>query len=362
MDQDGISLLQSVAYEVMQAGVLHGGRDIRLEELPLPMLGAGQVRLRVRQAGICGSDIHYFKHGYCGRFVPTRPFVLGHEFVATVDAVGHDVVSPSVGERVVVNPARSCGHCEACRSGRGNLCQHVVMLGSASTTPPTDGGFAEYVVVSAHQCYAVSDGMEDSDAAMIEPLSVVLHAINRSRGVGGARVLVLGGGPIGLLAARAARTLGAGLAVVSEPHAGRRQLAAELAADEVIDPVAPDFVGSALELSEGGFDIVLEASGAPAAVKSGFSVVRRGGQIIQIGTVNGNEVALPVNDAMVREIDFLGSFRYADEFAQALRLVTCGRIHFDGLVTATLPLSELPAALTIAADEPNALKVQLTIN
>lgn len=362
MDGNGIGVLQPVACGTMQAGVLHGSRDVRLEVRTRLAPAPGQVRLRVQRAGICGSDIHYFVHGYCGRFVPTRPFVLGHEFVAAVDETGEGVTSPLVGERVVVNPAASCGHCDACRIGRGNLCQHVVMLGSASTTPPTDGAFAEYVVVPARQCYTLPENVSDADAAMIEPLSVVLHAIHRCGGVDGARVLVTGGGPIGLLAARAARSLGAALTTVSEPSAGRRRLAAELAADQALNPMADDFVDAALAASDGGFDIVLEASGAAAAVRSAFAVVRRGGRIVQIGTVGGNDVSLPVNDLMAREIDFIGSFRYVAEFSQALRLIAGGRIHFDGFVTATLPLSKLSMALELASSDAEALKVQLVVD
>ncbi len=185
----------------MYASLLYGGRDVRFEEYRRPVPGPGHVLLRVRRAGICGSDIHYFAHGYCGRFVPTQPFVLGHEFVANVAELGEGVSALGVGERVVVNPAASCGRCAACRSGRGNLCGHVVMLGSASTTPPTDGAFAEYVVVPSHQCYAVPKSMSDEDAAMMEPLSVALHAIARVGSLMGRKVLVSGGGPIGLLTA-----------------------------------------------------------------------------------------------------------------------------------------------------------------
>jgi L-idonate 5-dehydrogenase len=361
MDRNGVGLLQRVAQDVMRAGVLYGSRDVRLEEFPRPKPGIGQVLLRIRRAGICGSDIHYFTHGYCGRFVPTRPFILGHEFVATVAEVGSGVRSPGSGERVVVNPAASCGHCENCRSGRGNLCEHVVMLGSASTTPPTDGGFAEYVVVPAHQCYALPESMSDSDAAMTEPLSVALHAIHRAGGVAGQRVLISGGGPIGLLTARAARALGAALVMVSEPSEVRRRLAKELVADEVADPADAEFVDKAIALSEGGFDAVFEASGAAAAVRGSLDVVRRGGTVVQIGTVGKNDVSLPVNDLMVREISFLGSFRYADEFPDAIRLVAGGRIGFEGIVTSIFPFTELPHALEVAASCPEALKIQIDV-
>lgn len=359
MDRDGVGVLQRVATETMQAGVLHGSRDVRMEEIPRPKVGSGQVLLRVRRAGICGSDIHYYVHGYCGRFVPTRPFVLGHEFVATVEEVGDDDGSLDVGTRVAVNPATSCGHCEPCRAGRANLCGSVVMLGSASTVPPTDGAFAEYVVMPARQCFALPDSMPDADAAMLEPLGVALHAVRRAGPIAGTRVLVSGGGPIGLLTARAAGTLGAARVVVSEPTEGRRRLAIELGADAVLNPAGDDFVNSALAESDGGFDVVFEASGAAAAVRSSIAVTRRGATIVQIGTVSGNDVSLPVNDLMVCELSLLGTFRYANEFSEALRLVANGRITFDGFVTAVLPFDELPLALQCAAGNSDALKVHI---
>jgi 2-desacetyl-2-hydroxyethyl bacteriochlorophyllide A dehydrogenase len=235
------------------------------------------------------------------------------------------------------------------------------MLGSASTTPPTNGAFAEYVVVPAHQCFAIPESMSDSDAAMMEPLSVALHAIHRAGGVAGQRVLVSGGGPIGLLTARVARAFGAALVVVSEPSEIRRRLAAELVADDVTDPTGIGFVDHAIPLSKGGFDVVFEASGAAAAVRSSFDVVRRGGTVVQIGTVGTNDVSLPVNDLMVREINLLGSFRYADEFPEAIRLVASRRIGFDGIVTSIFPFSELHQALEVAAGSPEALKVHIDI-
>src|SRR5512138_2365876 len=128
--------------KTMLGAVLHGTKDLRLESCPLPELRAGEVLIRVRQAGICGSDLHYFAYGYCGAFVPTGPFILGHELVGEVAAISGDVRSPTVGARVVVNPARACGLCNYCKNGRGNLCPNTIMLGSASTKPPTHGAFA----------------------------------------------------------------------------------------------------------------------------------------------------------------------------------------------------------------------------
>ena len=185
--------------QTMLAAVLHGAKDLRLEACAQPELRPGMVKLRVRRAGICGSDSHYFEHGCCGAFVPTRPFILGHELAAEVVAVAEDVRAPALGARVTVNPARSCGFCDYCRAGRGNLCRATIMLGSASTTPPTDGAFAESVTVRADQCHLLPPQVDDSLGAMIEPAAVALHALKRAGTVSGKRVLILGGGPIGLL-------------------------------------------------------------------------------------------------------------------------------------------------------------------
>src|ERR1043166_498975 len=138
--------------EKMQAAVLHGAKDLRVEPWGKPELIPGQVLVRVRRAGICGSDLHYYTHGCCGAFMPTRPFILGHELIGDVFAAAEDVQSPKVGSRVVVDPAGHCGACNYCRSGRSNLCPDTVMLGSASTNPPTDGAFAEFVAVRADPC------------------------------------------------------------------------------------------------------------------------------------------------------------------------------------------------------------------
>ena len=344
----------------MLAGVLHGSRDVRVETISPPAPSTGQVLLRVRRVGICGSDVHYFDHGYCGAFVPSRPFILGHELVATVEAIGHDVTWPLVGDRVVVNPATSCGQCEACKSGRGNLCRFVTMLGSASTDPPTDGAFAEFVVTAAHQCHPIPDSVSDGVAAMMEPLSVVLHAIRRSGGVSGARVLVMGGGPIGIITAITARAYGANIVAVCEPVESRRALALSFGADRALDPTGDHF-GDQIRAAGGGYDVVFEASGAAASVKATFDLVRRGGTIVQIGTVGGNLVPMPVNDLMVQEISLVGTFRYANEFPDAIRLVASQRVDLSPLVTNVMLLAEISQALMLASTDKKELKVQLSV-
>ena len=345
----------------MLAGVLHGPTDLRIQEVASPLPQSNEVLLAVRQAGICGSDIHYYQHGYCGAFKPSRPFTLGHELVGSVVSAGDNVDTIKVGQRVVVNPARSCGHCEACESGRRNLCTHVVMLGSASTSPPTDGAFAEFVVVSAGQCHAIPNSMADDIAVMMEPLSVALHAIRRSGGVDGKNLLISGGGPIGLLCLVAARALGANHIVMAEPSEARRRVAMQLGADHALDPTHSDSRPEDLARGNGGCDVVLEASGAAPAVQFALQVVRRGGTIVQIGTIAVETLGLPANDIMARELSLLGAFRYADEFHQAIRLTLSGRLDLRSLITSVFPLSETPHALKHACTGDGVLKVQVNL-
>ena len=347
--------------KTMLAAVLHGAKDIRLEPSARPELSAGMVLLRVRRAGICGTDLHYFEHGYCAAFVPTRPFILGHEFTAEVVAVAEGVDSVKVGARVTANPARSCGFCAYCKAGRPNLCRKIIMLGSASTKPPTDGAFAEFVMVRADQCHSLPTEMDDSLGAMMEPFAVALHAVKRAGAISGKRVLVAGGGPIGLLVVMTARAFGAAPVALSDIVAARRETACRLGADVALDPSAKNLAEQVRDLAGDGFDVVFEASGARPALRQMFDLVRPGGTIVQIGTVGTEDIPLPANLLMNREINFIGSMRYGDVFDEAIRLIAANRIDLRPLLTNVLPLADVGQALHLAADKKQALKVQLDI-
>ena len=345
----------------MKAAVLHGANDIRIQDYRQPELAPGMVLVRNRNVGICGSDLHYYHEGCCGAFVPDRPFVLGHELSGEVAAVGDGIDSLRPRQRVTVNPARNCGFCDYCKSGRVNLCRKTIMLGSASTTPPTDGAFAEFVVVRADQCHPLPDAIDDALGAMMEPFAVALHAVKRAGVVSGKRVLVAGGGAIGLLAAMAARAFGATPIAVSDPVAARRAKALTLAADAALDPAGKDLPRQVRALTGDGFDLVFEASGAPPALRAAFDFVRPGGAIVQIGTLGTADIPLPANLLMVREIAYLGSMRYADVFGEAIRLVASGRVNLQPLLTTVFPIDQCAQALRLAADKSQALKVQIQL-
>jgi 2-desacetyl-2-hydroxyethyl bacteriochlorophyllide A dehydrogenase len=345
----------------MLAAVLHGAKNIRIEPRPVPALSPGMVLLRVRRAGICGSDLHYFAHGYCGGFVPTRPFVLGHELTADVAAVAPDVATIHPGARVAVNPACPCGKCDYCAGGRGNLCPHTIMLGSASTVPPTDGAFAQYVAVRASQCHLLPPEMDDGAGALLEPLAVALHAVKRPGPLAGKRILVTGGGPIGLLVAQVARVFGATLIALSDPLPERRKTALAFGVDAVVDPASQKWPRKIQSLVRDGFDVVFEASGAPAALRQGFEQARRGGTIVQIGTLGAEEMAVPANQIMSRELQWIGSFRYGDIFAEAIELAISGRVKLEPLISAIFPLSETARALEQSLRKEASMKVQVQI-
>jgi L-idonate 5-dehydrogenase len=347
--------------KTMLAAVLHGVKDLRIEERPVPEPGPGKVLLRIRRAGICGTDVHYFEEGRAGNFTMSAPFTLGHEVTGEVVATGPGVTHPPVGQRVVVNPAWQCGQCRECRRGRGNLCRRVVMLGSASTTPPTHGAFSEYLAIGAEQCFPITDAMDDAIAAMMEPFAVALHAMRRAGSVAGKEVLVTGGGPIGLLVAIVARAYGAVTVVLSDPLEERRRMALSVGADHALDPTAATFAADAAAVTRDGFEVLFEASGAPPALKQGLAAVRRGGTVVQIGVFSVPEIPLPINQMMVREIQFVGSFRYGDVWEEAIALVSSGRVNLRPLISRVFPLKEATAALELACAKTGVVKVQLDL-
>lgn len=345
----------------MKAAILYGAKNIRIEDRQEPVLTPGTVLLRNRRVGVCGSDIHYFEHGYCGDFIPDRPFVLGHEICADVVALGEEVNTLRVQQRVTVNPARSCGVCSCCKRGRQNLCQRITMLGSACTVPPTDGAFAEFTLVHKDQCHALPDTMEDGVAALIEPIAVALHAVMRAGTVSGKNVLVTGAGTIGNLLAVIVRAFGGLLVVVSDVIPRRRAKALELGADEVLDPAAGDFIETARGIAKSGFDLIFEASGSSSALRQAFHLISLGGTIVQIGTLGPGEFPLPVNLIMNREINLIGSMRYGSDFDDAIALAISERINFRNFISDVFPVDSVPQAMLLASDRSNSLKVQLEI-
>lgn len=332
----------------MRANILKGIGDVSVQEVPRPQLEPDQVLVRVAAVGVCGSDVHYFHEGRIGSFVVDSPLILGHEASGEIVEVGADVDPARVGERVSIEPQRPCRRCEYCKSGAYNLCTSMEFY----ATPPIDGAFAEFVAIQADFAHRIPETMSLEAAALCEPLSVAIWSNRKAATAPGSRVLVTGAGPVGILTAQVARVFGAAEVVVSDVAEKRREQALRFGATRVVDPLTED-------VAEGGeFDVYIDASGAPAAVRAGILALAPLGRAVLVG-MGPDDVSLPVSRIQSRELLVTGVFRYANTWPLAIELASTGQVDLDGLVTGRFGLDEVESALT-ASTTPEHLKVVVT--
>ncbi len=343
----------------MKAIVAHAAKDLRIEVHPRPEPGPGQVLIRMKTGGICGSDLHYFNHGGFGPITLKQPMVLGHEVAGVIETLGEGVDMLTIGQLVAVSPSRPCGTCEYCREGRPNHCLNMRFYGSAMPFPHIQGAFQEWLVADVAQC-AVADGLTSAEAAMAEPLSVVLHAAKQAGDLLGKKVLVTGCGPIGLLAVLVARAAGAAQIVATDITDFTLDKARELGAD-ITHNVADQ--ANALEVygaQKGHFDVLFECSGVGPVVVSTVPCIRPGGTMVQLGL--GGDMTLPIQAMTAKELTFKGSFRFHAEFFSAVELMRSDRLDVMPLITHTLPLADTVKAFELASDRTKALKIQIEFN
>lgn len=332
------------------AVVIHGAHDLRVEDHPMPQPTPDDVVVAVELGGICGSDLSYYRKGAVGDFKVLHPMVLGHEIVGTVSEAGAKANGVDEGSRVVVDPSSPCGTCARCQEGRSNVCERPRFLGSASTNPHTDGGFMSFVTAHRANLVDIPTGVPSNMAVFAEPLAVTVHAIKRAGGVAGARILVIGAGPIGSILVAAARRLGADEIVVTDLDATRLERAAQVGADTTV-------LAGTEELGQ-DFDLVFEASGSGVGIADALTRVRRAGRVTLIGLPHSAPLSMPIALAIPREIDLIGSFRFNhNEFVDAVDLIS-GGLDLSPLHTLTMLASDAPTAFELAC-EPTALKVQL---
>jgi L-idonate 5-dehydrogenase len=338
--------------------VIHGQGDLRVDELPVPSPGPGQALVAVRYGGVCGSDLHYWRHGGVGDFRLREPMVLGHEVVGTVVSYGDGSSGPGSsgpvpGAAVAVHPATACGVCPECVDGRANVCRDTRYLGSAARTPHIQGGFAAQVVVPASQLRALPAGLDLQRAALAEPLAVALHAVRRAGAVADRHVLVTGAGPIGCLVVAAAKAAGAARITVTDLLPRALSYAVSAGADAVVradDPADPAWPREV--------DVAIEASGVAAGLDTCLRLVRRGGVVVQLGMLPPGQSPFAGNLVVSREIELRGAFRFDGEFDDAIALLAV-ESSFDGLVSAVVPVRDAESAFALAADRSKSCKVLL---
>lgn len=329
----------------MKAARFHGQGDIRIDDIPEPQVGPGQVEVSVEWCGICGTDLHEFLEGPI--FIPREPHpitgeklpvVMGHEFAGVVSKVGAGVTHVGEGDRVAVEPYYVCGECSACAEGRYNICRKLGFVGLASQ----QGGFAERCVVDARWAHPLGDLPTDI-GALVEPLAVAYHAVRLSGLRAGGTAAVFGAGPIGLVTAAALKAAGAGQVISVEPAAARKAKAKAAGADVVLDPTSTDVPDAIRDLTGGaGADVAFECAGIDPVLAAAIGSVCPGGTVVNVA-IWGHVPQVAMNDLVLSEITVIGSLAYCGDHPDTIALLRDGKVAADQFITGRIGLDELVA-------------------
>ncbi len=337
---------------------IHGAKDLRLEDDPAVELGAHEVEMKLGAGGICGSDLHYYQHGRVGAFVVREPLIPGHEVSGVVARIGAGVTRVKVGDKVAINPSHACGQCDYCNSGRLNLCRNMRFLGSASVFPHVQGMFRERFVMGERQLTPIHEDISLGELACAEPLSIGLHAVHRAGNLTGKTVLVTGGGTIGCMSVIAAKLAGAAWIICCDIAERPLEMAKQVGADQVIRSDQASDADLSAHLADSA-DVCIEAAGSPAALATCLKAARKGGRIVQVGTLPAEGVNFPANSIMARELDYVGAFRAAHAFDWAVQYLRTRKVDVRPLLSAQIPLSRSLEAFELASDRTRSTKVQV---
>ena len=316
-----------------------------------PTVGADDVLIKVRAAGICGTDLHIFK----GEYEAEYPIIPGHEFSGEVVGVGANVTHFKVGDRVTADPNIPCNRCSSCQRNEPNQCKNLRAIGVTR-----DGGFAEYVVAPEANVFSIGD-LSYGTAALIEPLACVVCGIKQVDVQAGDTALVFGAGPMGLLVAQSLKQAGAVRVVVTDVVPWRLQMAEQLGATHTV--IADNQQAAKLKRIEpDGFDIVADATGIPAVLEGTFQYAKPRGKIWVFGvTPHGTYVKFPAYEVFRRDLKIIGSFAVNRTFPQSIALIQSGAIKVEALISHQLPLDDFAKGLEIAEKDPKRVKVHFSL-
>lgn len=321
----------------MRAAQLVTTGDMRITELERPLPGPGEVLIRVEACGICGSDRHMFR----GEYPTAKPVTLGHEFSGIIAALGDGVTSLGEGDRVAGDPNVPCGTCSFCRDGKPNHCTELKPIGVMR-----NGGFAEYVVAPAACLAKLPASIDPLHGAFCEPVSCCVHAIDVARIRKGDKVAIIGGGVIGLLMVELVKREGAGVIALSTRQAARRELALELGATHVVDPTSDGGTPALMALAPEGYDVVIECAGTGGTFLQSLAIARKGGTVVPFGVVpKDEEVTISPFELLTRELRIEPAWLNPATLARAAALIASGTLSLDRLITRTITLEEVPAAI-----------------
>jgi L-iditol 2-dehydrogenase len=333
----------------VKASFLNNKREIYIEDIPSPVLDSDQVLVEVQSVGICGSDVHYFKHGSIGPYVVKDPIILGHELSGIITAVGSNVPNDRIGKRVAVEPQRACRICIQCKAGRYNLCPDIEFY----ATPPIDGAFCQSVKIQSDFAFDIPENVSFDAAALIEPMSVCIWAAQKAKIEIGTTVLIAGAGPIGAIMAQVACAFGASEVVVTDVIDHRLEFVRSHGATRTINTSTTPLAGES-------FDVFIDACGIPSAVVAGIKATGPAGRVLLVG-LGSDEMMLPVSHIQNNEIIVTGVFRYANTWPIGIELLASGKVDLDVIVTHRFGLAQVEEGLRKTSD-PHAMKVVINPN
>ena len=345
--------------ETMKVAVMEGIGKMGYTQRPIPAPKADEVLVKLEYVGICGSDMHYYETGAIGDYVVKPPFVLGHEPGGTVVEVGSHVTHLKVGDKVALEPGKTCGHCEFCRQGKYNLCPDVVFF----ATPPVDGVFQEYVAHEAALCFKLPENVSTLEGALIEPLAVGFHAANQGGAHAGQTAVVMGAGCIGLVSMMALKAEGVSRVYVVDVLAKRLEKALELGADGVINGKDEDAVEAVRKLTGGaGCDLVIETAGTEFTTRQAIHMTKKGASVVLVGYSKTGEMTLPMSLALDKELTFKTVFRYRHIYPMAIDAVAAGKVNLKGIVTDIFDFDDIQNAMDRSvADKASIVKAVVRI-
>jgi len=325
----------------MKVAVMNGIGAIGYIERPIPQVKDKEVLVKMEYVGICGSDLHYYETGRIGNYIVEPPFVLGHEPSGTVVEVGKDVSTLKVGDRVALEPGKTCGFCEFCKIGKYNLCADVEFF----ATPPHDGVFQEYVAHNADLCFKLPENVSTLSGALIEPLAVGIHSVNLGKAQAGQTVVVAGAGAIGLVTLLALQYKGVSNIIVIDIMQKRLDKAKELGASHVINASETDPVKVIMELTgDKGCDLAIETAGTEITTNQMIQAVKKGSNIVLVGYGNSN-MSLDMSLALDKEVTFKTVFRYRHIYPMAIDAAASGKINLEGVVTNIFEFDNIQSAM-----------------
>lgn len=332
---------------------------MEIRDIQVPVPTEKEVLVKVEYVGICGSDVHYFHDGRCGDFVVDGEFMLGHECAGTVVQLGSKVTNLKVGDRVALEPGITCGQCEFCKSGRYNLCPDVQFL----ATPPVQGCYENYIAFPENMCFKLPENISTKEGALVEPLSVGMHAAAQGNITLGDQVVILGAGCIGLVTLLACKAYGATDITVVDVIPKRLEFAKKLGATRVINGKEQDVVAEIEKLTNGmGVEKVMETAGSPITIAQTPYLVKNGGTIVLVGISAQPEISFNFGKIMAKEAKIESVFRYRNVYPKAIAAMEKGIIDVSGIVTHEFDFDDIQEAFECAInDKDNVVKAVIKI-